>query len=194
MVTGGIETLLPSERRLDYAVEILQLELDELFAERALDSDEVLDPASELSRDVLMLSELSWWMATMLASESEDRDRVAHNMYRGMSFALDTIDAVSQEHESAGKLPLSSIIDISETPGSVEMLADSLRSEVTTYLSASPHICALIDRYMHEIDHDVMPHHVEIAAGMMLLLYERAIAEHEIETSVEQASVDDFLS
>ncbi len=194
MVTAGIETLLPSERRLDYVVEVLRLELDELFAEPALDSDEVLDSGSELSRDVLMLSELSRWMAAMLASELEDRDKVAHNMYRGMSFALDTIDAVSQEQDSVAKLPLSSIIDISETPGSVEMLADSLRTEVATYLSASPHIDALIGRYMHQIDHDVMPHHVEIAAGMMLLLYERAIAEHEIETSVEQASVDDFLS
>ena len=118
--------------------------VDELYA-RIGSKNDILNPDCEFTDNYLECWELSNTLAFHLSDESISKQKIATGLYRGMTFAKQTLRYIKHD------VDISRIRDIFDDTGD-----DSIVSRVNElqqdYLSLNPDIDNLISDFMPELD------------------------------------------
>lgn len=188
----GIESILPQEHQFNESVRVFRDELVEQFADEAERTGDVLDINIEFARSPEDVWALSGLLANIFKSEDELSEEVQGAVYRGLNFGLQLSEAVMEG-------PLRSISlgqwVQDENSLSAQELATAICVDVQTYLGDRPDVDALVGFFMSEISQEAYmlhQHHIETAAGLMLMLCERQQAEAYLQARTELISLDDL--
>jgi len=184
----GIENILPPEHQFNTTlIELREPLVDELY-DYIEEVGDVIDPKLEFSRPHEQYWGLSDGLARLFASENEDQESVRAAIYRGICFGFQVVEDVKTA-------PIEKIsMDNWRNVDDVDDSAEAISADVQEYLSARPHVDSLIGMFASEVagEYVLCEHHVEIAAGLVLMLCEREIAETFIDASVESVRPEDL--
>lgn len=191
---SGIESILPKENQFNESVRVFREDLVEQFTDEAERTGDILDVNIEFGRSPEDVWEFSGLLAGMLKSEDELAKDAQGAVYRGINFGLQLSDAIMDG-------PLQSIslgqwLD-TEDDLSTEELVATIWTDVQMYLSERPDVDALLGLFMSEVSGDayiLQQHHIETAAGLMLMLCERQQAEMYLAAKTESLTQDDIYN
>lgn len=167
-----------SSVNFDADIDTLCADIAEQFACNEERYGDILDIDSEFHHSPFLLWALAERLASMMASDSEQAERLQSTYYRSMRFAIDSANMIVP----AGSESLMSIGYLESVSSSEDIVND-----VGEYLSKRPFIDGLVGAYIPEIDQrDVLPHHAEIGAGLTFMLLEQTMIARNGLIQIEQ--------
>lgn len=178
----GVEQFLPPERQFGTALTSVREPLVDIITDRLDESNDIIDPAAELSRPVTALWSLSQRLAGIYELDEEQASAVGAAMYRGLCFGFQLVDDISSR--PVNKLAANYFVDISADLGE-QTVAERIASDVNDYLESRPEIKSLLFVYLPNIagGYDYTEQ-AELAAGLIAMLTEREQAEEYIESEL----------
>lgn len=172
-----IERYLPEEHQFNESLREKRDIMTDKFSATAERTGDVLDVDIEFMRSPESTWHMSGMLAECLKDDDESLELVRGAIYRGINFGLQVSDAIMD-----GPLRSISLGHWVENPENLApaKLGQLINADVQVYLSERADVDAFLGYYMPELGgatYGLYEQHIEIAAGMMLLLCERQQAE-----------------